>query len=119
MADPIATPNDVRARLNLPEPGQLGGGATISNQEISVYLEDAAFDLRDYSLDADLRKQLEWRLAGIKILSQRKGLRSYHQQSLGSMSRSYEVKSVEELKEWVRTHGPSGILESGVSFKSV
>lgn len=116
MASPLATPHDVRARLNLPEKGQLDSGAGISDDEIRPYLEDAAFDIQQagtQGLSDDLRKQLEWRLAGIAILSQRKGLRSYHQQSLGSMSRSYEVKSVEELKEWVKRHGPAGLVDEG------
>lgn len=117
MADPIAHPEDVRRRLNLPDTSDLDDGeAGISDADIHVYLEDAAFDIQqatDFAtLDDDLRKQLEWRLAGIKILSTRRGQRAYHQQSLGSMSRSYEVKSVEELKEWVRNHGPSGLVDS-------
>lgn len=114
MADPVATPEDVRSRLNLPEDTPDGNG--ITDEAIDVYLSDAAFDIdqaQTTGMDDDLRLQLEWRLAGIKILTQRKGLRAYHQQSLGSMSRSFEVKTVAELKEWVKNNGPSGLVDEG------
>lgn len=112
MVDPIADPSDVRTRLNLPEDTPDGNG--ISDDDILVYLVDAAAEnARENNLsrmDDAQRRQIEWRLAGIKILSYRKGLRAYHQQSLGSMSRSYETKSIEDLRAELEDWDPSGNL---------
>lgn len=129
MIEPIATADDVRRRLNLPDSGEFDGSPGISDSDIEGYLEDAALDnARANSetaleskaaemgteIDADdVRKQIEWRLAGIKILSYRKGLRAYHQQSLGSMSRSYEVRSVPGLRDELADWDPSGGLGGG------
>lgn len=116
MADPIATPTDVRSRLNLPEKDEFAQDSGISDQEIQTYLEDAAFENARHNdvgeMSDEHRKQIEWRFAGLKILSYRKGLRAYHQQSLGSMSRSYEAKSVEELRNELQDLDPSGNLAS-------
>lgn len=93
MASPEATPDDVRDRTNI----------DLSNEEITPHLKDAVFDLSQSnditSIDEDVRMQLEWRLAALKILGYRKGDRAYHSQSLGSMNRSYETKSTEELRD--------------------
>lgn len=116
MVEPIATAQDVRGRLNLPDAGEFEGSPGISDEDIELYLEDAAADnVRENDLgrmDETTQKQIEWRLAGIKILGQRKGLRAYHQQSLGSMSRSYEVKSIDELRSELDDWDPSGNLAS-------
>lgn len=117
MADPIATPTDVRDRLNLPDETEtVGDTAGISDPAIQTYLDDAAADnarANDIGKMGDnVRKQIEWRLAGLKILWYRKGLRAYHQQSLGSMSRSYETRSVEELRSELDRWDPSGTLAS-------
>lgn len=131
MVDPVATAADVRDRLNLPgETETLGDISGISDEDIKAYLDDAAFDnarvnsqedleAKAEEMDGDItaedvREQIEWRLAGIKILSYRKGLRAYHQQSLGSMSRSYETRSIRELREELRDLDPSGELGGGV-----
>lgn len=113
MAEPLADATDVRSRINLPESTPDGNG--VSDVEIQTYIQDATDDIElDGSLnemDDTLRKHVEWRLAAIKILSQRKGSRSVHQHSLGSMSRSYEVKTIEELKDWLKRHGYAGLIE--------
>lgn len=92
MATPEATPDDVRDRTNI----------DLGKEEITPYLKDAVFDLSQSndigSIDEDVRMQLEWRLAALKILGYRKGDRAYHSQSLGSMNRSYETKSTEDLR---------------------
>ena len=115
MVDPIATPHDVRARLNLPDTtDSVDGVSGISDSDIKTYLEDAAFENQQANnlsrMDDATRKQIEWRLAGIKILSYRKGLRAYHQQSLGSMSRSYETKSIDDLRSELMQLDPSDSL---------
>lgn len=93
MATPEATPDDVRDRTNI----------DLGNEEITPHLKDATFDLSQSnniaSIDEDVRMQLEWRLAALKIRSIRKGDRAYHSQSLGSMNRSYEVKTTDELRD--------------------
>lgn len=94
--EPVATPDDVRNRTNI----------DVENEDITPYLKDAVFDLSQSnditSIAEDVREQLEWRLAAYKILTYRKGDRAYHSQSLGSMNRSYEAKSTEELREEIR-----------------
>lgn len=118
MTDPLADPEDVRSRLNLPDTDEAEAG--ISDSEIQTRLEDATFDITQVQkpsrMDDGLRKQLEWRLAGLKILSQRKGLRSYHQQSIGTVSRSYEEKTTEKLAEWIERHGPPGLIDEDGEF---
>lgn len=113
MAEPLANATDVRSRINLPESTPDGNG--VSNTEIDVYIQDATDEIELNGLlnemDDTLRRHVEWRLAAIKILSQRKGSRSVHQHSLGSMSRSYEVKTVEDLKDWIKRHGYAGLIE--------
>lgn len=113
MAEPLADATDVRSRINIPESTPDGNG--VSDAEIGVYIQDATDDIElDGSLnemDDTLRKHVEWRLAAIKILSQRKGSRAVHQHSLGSMSRSYEVKMIEELKDWLKRHGYADLIE--------
>jgi hypothetical protein len=113
---PIAEPRDVRERVNLsksnPDEGDNSG---ISDDEIRTHLEDATFELSQATrvgrMNDSLRKQLEWRIAAIQILSIRKGSRSYHQQSLGSMSRSYESKMIDKLEKWCKRHGPEGLFK--------
>lgn len=117
MADPIATATDVRSRLNLPDKDTTVGDTTgISDPEIQPYLEDAAdANARENdvgSMDDGVRKQIEWRLAGLKILSYRKGLRAEQQKSIGSSSRSYETKSIVELRNELNKWDPSGNLAS-------
>lgn len=112
MATPVATPDEVRSRLNLPTEAESPAG--ISNEDIQTYLEDAAFEVDQVSSGGQigdaLRKQLEWRLAGIMIFGTRKDLRSYHQQSQGNASKTFEVKQIDELKQWVRRNDPTGSL---------
>ena len=103
MPDPIAIPHDVRSRINLPDAAEGEGG--ISDGDIQTYLEDATFDLAQVNdlgaIEPDVREQLEWRLAAIDILSTRFGSRAVRQESLGSSQRSYEVRTVEALREKV------------------
>lgn len=113
MAEPLANATDVRSRINIPESTPDGNG--VSDAEIDVYIQDATDEIELNGslkgMDDTLRKHVEWRLAAIKILSQRKGSRSVHQHSLGSMSRSYEVKTIEELKDWLKRHGYADLIE--------
>lgn len=103
MPDPIATPNDVRSRINLPDAAEGEGG--VSDRDISTYLEDATFDLAQVNdldtIDPDVREQLEWRLAAIDILSTRRGSRAPGQESIGSAQRSFEENMVDTLREKV------------------
>lgn len=112
MTDPIAEPIDVRNRLGLPEEDK--PESSISNDRIQTYLEDAAADNARVNnvarMDDATRKQIEWRLAAIKIYSYSKGDKAFHQQSMGTMSRSYEVRSVDELKAELDSWDPSGRL---------
>lgn len=93
---PVATAKDVRDRTNI----------DLDEASIDPHLKDAVFDIAQSNTIGDIgdgvRKQLEWRLAAYKILSLRKGDRAYHSQSLGSLNRSYEVKSTDELREEIR-----------------
>lgn len=115
MVSPVATAEDVRARMNFPkETESVGAGSGISNGDITTYLKDAAADNARVNnveqMDGSTREQIEWRLAAIKILAYRKGLRAYHQQSIGSMSRSYETKSIDDLRGELDRWDPSGSL---------
>lgn len=122
MPEPIALPHDVRSRLNLSDAttgdAELSDGG-MSDDDISTYLNDAVFKIAQVNdfeaIEADVRKQLEWRLAAIDILSTRIGHRAYHQQSLGSMSRSYEVKMIDKLREDVSQICQSNDLENPIA----
>lgn len=122
--DPIAEPRDVRRRINLDDPEQFDevDVSGISDADIRMFLEDASFDLSQATdidaMEDGLRRQLEWRMAALEILTIRKGSRAYHQQSLGSMSRSYEARITNELREWCETHGPDGLFDDTDEFWS-
>lgn len=118
MPDPIATPQDVYTRINIPEAEGRADGNGVSEDDVITYLLDAVFALEQGNdlgtIADDVRRQLEWRLAAIDILTTRIGSRAYHQQSLGSMSRSYEVKMVEKLREDVGRISRENDLESPI-----
>lgn len=122
---PVATPSDVRERLNLPDPQSEQGievSSGISDSEIETYLADANFEIRQAAdteeIDNELQRRLEWRLAAIEILSHRQGSRETQQESIGSLSRSYASSSIGELKEWVKRHGPDGLVDDHDEFWS-
>lgn len=109
MTDPIAQPSDVKDRINL----------DLDDEAIQTYLNDAAFENSKHndvsSMDDDTIRQIEWRLAAIKILKYRLGSRSLNHQIIGAVQKTYESRMIRDLKSELQDYDPSG--ELGQSLK--
>lgn len=99
-----ATPSDVRGVIE----------TSLESAEIQSYLDDATYEnelANDVAaMDTETIRQIETRLAAIKILTLRQQDRAVTNESLGSANKSYEVGMVSQLRRELAARDPSGTL---------
>lgn len=102
MVTPLAQPDDVRGEINV----------GLSDSEIQFYIDDAAFENDRVNTVADmsdeLRIRIERKVAAVKILERKE--REATEESVGPTSFSYEVSTIERLKDEVSELDPSNEL---------
>lgn len=99
MVEPLAEPSDVRGEID----------TRLDDDDIQFFIDDAAFENdRVNTIDNQsdgLRVRIERKVAAIKILERKE--REYTDESVGSVSYSYEVSTVSRLKNEVSELDPS------------